>query len=364
MAGAKGGGTYYPYKRKGKLTGRWCGQITVDNVTWTCYRDTKEACVAACQSWATAQRRRRPSPDTPMSYGEFLELWFDAIASDIEPSSLVTYRWAVTKLPAKLVATRLDQLPRRELQFAVTQISKTMSPSSARTVRAVINKSLNDAVDWEYIDHHAAHRLRLGKGETPEATAWTDDECQTFLDVADSHPWRVIWWITVSTGLRNSEARALRWEDINRTTGAIRVRRKLDEAARTVSQPKGRRLRTVSVRGQALRAIQDDSGQRTGYVVSGDDGEPVTGDRIRDELSRLIAASGVTPINFHGLRHTAITQMLLSGVALHVVSKIAGHSSPTITAKVYAHVLNGDAERAAEAMAARLSKPRRTSETA
>ena len=207
-------------------------------------------------------------------------------------------------------------------------------------------------------------RLRVGKGETPEATAWDDEECQAFLEIANEHPWRAIWWITLSTGLRNGEARALRWEDVDRNSGAIRVRRKLDETARKSSQPKGRRLRTVVIRGAALRVIQDMPSQRTGYLVTGDDGEPVTGTVMRQAFRELVAAAHVTEINFHGLRHTAITQMLLSGVPVHVVSKVAGHSSPAITSKVYAHVLNGDAERAAEAMAATLSRVRRASETA
>ena len=44
-------------------------------------------------------------------------------------------------------------------------------------------------------------------------------------------------------------------------------------------------------------------------------------------------------IRFHDLRHTAATLMLADGVPLVTVSKILGHSSPAITATIYAHAL-------------------------
>jgi integrase len=45
-------------------------------------------------------------------------------------------------------------------------------------------------------------------------------------------------------------------------------------------------------------------------------------------------------IRFHDLRHTAATLMLADGVPLVTVSKILGHSSPAITATIYAHALD------------------------
>jgi integrase len=45
-------------------------------------------------------------------------------------------------------------------------------------------------------------------------------------------------------------------------------------------------------------------------------------------------------IRFHDLRHTAATLMLANNVPLVTVSKILGHSSPAITATIYAHALD------------------------
>jgi integrase len=48
---------------------------------------------------------------------------------------------------------------------------------------------------------------------------------------------------------------------------------------------------------------------------------------------------GLPRIKFHGLRHTAATNMLKRGVPVHVVAQMLGHNDPGITLRVYAHVL-------------------------
>jgi integrase len=51
----------------------------------------------------------------------------------------------------------------------------------------------------------------------------------------------------------------------------------------------------------------------------------------------VLEAASLPRIRFHDLRHTAASLMLSHGVAALVVSKILGHSSPSITLGIYAH---------------------------
>ena len=67
-------------------------------------------------------------------------------------------------------------------------------------------------------------------------------------------------------------------------------------------------------------------------------------------FTRAVEAAGITPVTFHGLRHTHLTHLLRSGVPVHVVSERAGHASPMVTLNTYAHLLEGDDKRAAAVM--------------
>jgi integrase len=58
-----------------------------------------------------------------------------------------------------------------------------------------------------------------------------------------------------------------------------------------------------------------------------------------DEQTTSWVRAELPKIRFHDLRHTAATLMLADGVPLVTVSKILGHSSPAVTANIYAHAL-------------------------
>lgn len=59
-------------------------------------------------------------------------------------------------------------------------------------------------------------------------------------------------------------------------------------------------------------------------------------DALTKSFRRLIAAAKVTPITFHGLRHTHISHLLMDGVHVKVVSERAGHANVNTTLSVYA----------------------------
>ncbi|WP_368860634.1 tyrosine-type recombinase/integrase [Mesorhizobium sp. GbtcB19] len=56
----------------------------------------------------------------------------------------------------------------------------------------------------------------------------------------------------------------------------------------------------------------------------------------------------------HRLRHTHITQLLRSGVTVHVASANVGHANPSVTMNIYAHLLPGQQEAATAAVDAAL----------
>ena len=61
-------------------------------------------------------------------------------------------------------------------------------------------------------------------------------------------------------------------------------------------------------------------------------------------------AAGLPDVGLHGLRHTHATMLLEAGVPLKVVSERLGHSSISITADTYQHVLDHMQDKAAEAI--------------
>lgn len=72
-------------------------------------------------------------------------------------------------------------------------------------------------------------------------------------------------------------------------------------------------------------------------------GTPLQAGYPEKACKQIFATIGLdNSFTFHNLRHTVASIMLNNGTSLVEVSKYLGHSSPTITAEIYAHVMPGD----------------------
>ena len=84
-------------------------------------------------------------------------------------------------------------------------------------------------------------------------------------------------------------------------------------------------------------------------------GDPVQMNNIgQREFAKLIEASRVRRIKFHGLRHTSATLALKAGVPVKVVAQRLGHAKTDITNDIYAHALPSMQKDAAAKMSALL----------
>jgi len=81
-------------------------------------------------------------------------------------------------------------------------------------------------------------------------------------------------------------------------------------------------------------------------------GRPYHPDTVSEWFDQHRKRLGLPRIRLHDTRHTAASLMLASGTPVKVVSDLLGHSSPTITLSIYAHVLPGMAEEAGEKLSA------------
>jgi integrase len=80
-----------------------------------------------------------------------------------------------------------------------------------------------------------------------------------------------------------------------------------------------------------------------GALVFGSiEGQHRNPEHVSRQFTRDVERCGQVPaIRLHDLRHTHATLLLLERELVHVVSQRLGHSSPTVTLQVYAHVMPG-----------------------
>jgi integrase/recombinase XerC len=142
------------------------------------------------------------------------------------------------------------------------------------------------------------------------------------------------------TGLRLSELRALRWHAVDFAQGVVRVER--GHTRGTESSPKSRKRRSVPLSPALAEALAN---LRVASKWSADSdrvfahphtGEALPGTPLGERFTAARDAAGVTPITFHGLRHTFGTTLARAGWPVGDIQAMMGHAD-IATTQIYMH---------------------------
>lgn len=188
------------------------------------------------------------------------------------------------------------------------------------------------------------------------------DDWRKILDAAHDTRNAPRWTVALAMGLRQGEALALRWSDVDLTTATLRVRQtlyrmpghgitftapKTERAKRDIPLPPPlvAELKAHRKAQNAERLHAGDQWQDHDLVFTTVTGTPIDPSRDRKRWKALLEDAGVKHYKLHAARHTAATAMLLNGIDSRVVMEIMGWSQISTAAR-YQHAVS-EAKRAA-----------------
>ena len=157
---------------------------------------------------------------------------------------------------------------------------------------------------------------------------------------------RALLMLLYRSGLRVSEALALRASDVNLAAHTARV-----------LHGKGNKATTRGFHPCAADALarsintRKALGIRNGTLFCTLRGGPVSDQYVRNLLHRLGERAGVDKrVHPHGLRHTFAVELEAAGTPVTVISKLLGHSSTAVTSRYLDHLTNAQAVTVLEAV--------------
>jgi integrase len=285
----------------------------------------------------TDRDRGLPAADGSLTVAGWCSWWLDNIvAGGVSAMTVKQYRSRLEQWVFPYVGrVALTKLRPEQVQAMMANLADAgLSPRSVRQARGVLASALKQAEAWGKVPRNAA---ALTKAPSTAGTKLNDalDETDAakVLAAAAGDRLEALAVVVLSTGLRQGEALALRWEDID-----------LDGATVTVTKsktPAG--LRTIALPGFAVTALRAHRRAQLGegrspMVFTGTAGKALSASSAYRWWQDLCQRAGVGRRRFHASRHTAATLMLNNGVAHEVVSATLGHAGLAITADVYAKV--------------------------
>lgn len=228
---------------------------------------------------------------------------------------------------------RLDAIRNRQIdKFKAAKIREGYTAKSVNNYLTCLRKSLACAVDWEYMD--AVPRFEWLKTPPPSFDFFTIEETeQLLLHVAPEY--HAMVFTAVRTGLRRGELLALRWSNVDFFGGKIHVVEA--EYRRKVYTPKSNRRREVPMSPRLMSVLKSHRHLRGELVFCREDGSMLTKDMVKRVLPLACRKAGLRTIQWHALRHSFASQLVMAGVPLRTVQELLGHATLEMTLR-YAHL--------------------------
>ncbi|MBA3824827.1 MAG: site-specific integrase [Ktedonobacterales bacterium] len=298
---------------------------------------------------------------------QYLTSWLETVQSQVEPSSYVSYRTHMRRVMKGLGHVSLAKLTAQQLQsFYAQKLADGLASTTTNTMHTVIKAALDDAVALNLVTRNVASMIKAPKYQPKERVPLTEEQARVLLNAAKGNRLEALYVLVLSTGMREGELIALEWKDIDFQSSELYISHGLQYTPTgfRVTHPKSnsskRRIMLpvhVLAALKKHRELQEQERKLAGtnwdasydYVFPNGIGRKMLPSDLRGRsFYQLLKKAALPAIHFHDLRHTAATLLLRRGVHVKVVSEMLGHANVGITLRIYAHVMPGMQQQAAD----------------
>ena len=293
------------------------------------------------------------------TFGELAFLWLENYRTTVKPSTFENVRSKVEKMTEEhFDGLKLKKITVAYCQRVVIELSKNYVLYNHYL--SVINRIFKYAVLMDILNSNPFDKVIKPKSRQTQRKGnfLTKEELKEFLKLAQTATLSYFFplvHLMAYTGLRQGEALALKWSDIDFENKKITVNK---TAARikekqTLQTPKTKNSkRVISIDPTTLSILKSWKKDqikiyfKNGKHFEGDDNFIFTNERADwvhihnfiPYFKRFITDHKLKPITPHGLRHTHASLLFSAGVEPKNISDRLGHSTVQITLDLYTHI--------------------------
>lgn len=217
------------------------------------------------------------------------------------------------------------------------------------------------------IVENPCNRLERPKWEREPIRPFTADQARKIIIESAGTRYHGMMYLGFSCGMRQGEILGLPKKNVDLKKKSVFIETQIVEVAgqRKEGRPKTKSsIRTVMLTDAAALAMQDHQALTLKCGHAGADlffpnklGKAISKRSFRIFWNGMLKKLCIPHRGFHHARHTYASLALGAGVPVHVVSKILGHASVSITLNLYSHMLPEQQIAATDAMSEILGQP-------
>ncbi len=233
-------------------------------------------------------------------------------------------------------------------QFITTRQMKGMNLGTLRKVLVTLGQILSYAVRHKYLGHNPLKEAERPRGQGEEnqdehIRILTPVQLNALFGLVETQKYRTLFLLAMFTGARQGELLGLKWGDIDWAACQINIQRTFNKGRffATKTKTSNRKIDlapTVMVELKKWKLACPKN--ELDLVFPNGAGGPINySNMVRRHYHPALEAAGLPRIRFHDLRHTYASLMISHGENIKYIQSQLGHSSPTVTLNVYAHLM-------------------------
>jgi integrase len=256
-----------------------------------------------------------------------------------------------------LGARRLKELTATDVDRWLAGRAKVLSTRTLGEVYSCLNRAVRRAMARNLVPRNVVELCDLPTGQVGRPSkSLTLDEAVALLKAAEGTTFYAYLVLSLLTGLRTEEVRALRWDHVDLdgqpdadppVPPSVSVWRSVREHGDTKTPKSRRTLALPTLCVHALKqhrerqdVAQERAGtkwQETGLVFTSSLGTALDAANVRRALRRAAKAAGLDPRRWtpRELRHSFVSIASALGLTLEQIADLVGHAGTVVTEKVY-----------------------------
>ena len=184
-----------------------------------------------------------------------------------------------------------------------------LADSQLRNIHSLCWRALEKAVSGNLIPQNPASGCKLPPARKGEMNVLSRESMQKLLIQAKEEKYYELFLLEFATGLRLGELTALQWEDLNLTTGELRISKQavVIGSEVVVTEPKTKAaVRTLLLPPKVLEVFREYRKRNVSrwlFPSPKKEDSPLLPSVVRQRLHRLLDHAGCERVRFHDLRH-------------------------------------------------------------
>ncbi len=245
---------------------------------------------------------------------------------------------------------RLSQVSADQIQELYQSYADELAPASIYKIHRLLKLVFKKAVLTRRIKYNPMEAVEPPKIKQEEIEIFTFPEIlRLFRVLRHWERYEIFFHLLLVSGMRIGELLSLRFEDIDFNNREIHVfRTKVGRTGNRYNETKtkaGNRYIPILLDKtlQRLQELRQDGNvtRLTGLLFQTKAGNSLNYNNIRRDWLIICKRAGIKVKHIHAFRHTFATVLLAKGVPILEVSRILGHSNPTVTLNMYGHAIPG-----------------------